>query len=117
MRHAIAAVTSVLLAASPIAAVAEPATVRVFEAPAREAPDPAARVVHVFVEGAAVSVSEVAEQGWRRVRLPDGSSAWLPEEALALGAGPVPAPAAAGLTPAAPRRHPRRSLTCAPAST
>jgi hypothetical protein len=78
----------------PCAAAAEPAVVKVFEAPARAEPAPGAPVLHTFVEGAAVSVSEAAERGWRRVRLPDGATGWIEEAALRLG--PAAEPAAAG---------------------
>lgn len=89
-------VAAVLAAAAlPAPAAAEPAVVKVFEAPARAAPEPGAAVVHTFVEGAAVSVSEAGERGWRRVRLPDGTTGWIEEAALRLGAPAAPGPAPA----------------------
>lgn len=92
-------VAAVLLALLlPTWALGAPATVRVFEAQARSAPSPDAPVVHVFPEGAAVSVSEQAEAGWRKIRLPDGTAAWVEEAAIALAGEPdlvLPAPAAA----------------------
>jgi hypothetical protein len=100
MRHRLLA-AAVLLLAAPQLALGAPATIRVFEAPARSEPRPDAPVLHVFPEATPVSVSENAESGWRRVRLPDGSTAWLEESAIVLidapPAAPAPAPA-----PAAP---------------
>jgi hypothetical protein len=83
----------------PGIARAAPATVQVFEAPARSAPGAGAPVVHVFAEGAVVSVSEAGEAGWRRVRLPDGGIAWIEESALWLAAGPAAAVPAPGASP------------------
>lgn len=93
----------------PRLALAAPATVRVFEAPARAAPAADAPVVHVFVEGAAVSVDEAAQQGWRRVRLPDGAVGWIEEGALVFpGAAAALPPAAPPVPPApAPDLRPR----------
>lgn len=108
MRSAAARLLAALLTTLPAAAGAAPAVVRVFEAPAREAPDPAAKVLHVFAEGAQVSVSETAENGWRKIRLPDGGTAFVADEAIALGAakaspaGPAAAAAALPTAPPAP---------------
>jgi len=97
------------------AAHAAPAVVKVFEAKAHAQPDTTSPVLHTFVEKAEVSVSEEAEAGWRRVRLPDGSVGYIQESALRLvtaeaapPAAPAPAPAAAQ-APAADR--PEREAT------
>jgi hypothetical protein len=86
---------AMIFAAVPQLVLAQPAVVRVFEAAARSAPAPDAPVLHVFPENAAVSVGETAENGWRKVRIPDGSVAWLEESALSFApleaAKPVPA--------------------------
>lgn len=84
------------------AAHAEPAVVKVFEAQAYAQPDATSPVLHTFVEKAEVSVSEEAEAGWRRVRLPDGSVGWIQERALRLvTAEAVPAVASPPAAPAA----------------
>ncbi len=82
--------------ATPALCLAEPAVIGVFEAQARSAPDRSAPVVHVFVEGAKVSVSEEANGGWRKIRLPDGGVAFVEEGALALPGGLAPSPAIPG---------------------
>lgn len=90
---------SLLLATTAHAA---PAVVKVFEAKAHAQPDTASPVLHTFVEKAEVSVSEEAEAGWRRVRLPDGNVGYIQESALRLvtaEAAPATAPAPA-TTPA-----------------
>jgi hypothetical protein len=79
-------------------ATAEPAVIKVFEAKVHAQPDATSPIVHTFVEKTEVSVSEEAQDGWRRVRLPDGSVGWLQESTLTL---PGSAPAAPS-TPAAP---------------
>lgn len=71
-----------LVAAS--VAFAEGAVIKVFEAPAYERADKSSPVVHTFLEGAQVSVSEVSESGFRKVRLPDGKVGYLEESALKL---------------------------------
>lgn len=108
MRRLLAA--ALLALSLPRLALAEPAFVRVFEAVAREAPSREAPAVHTFVEGATVSVSEEVKDGWRRVRLPDGGSAWIEDAALghpaapAAAASPAPAPAPATVPPPPPVR-------------
>jgi len=96
---------------------ASPAVVKVFEAKAHAQPDAASPVLHTFVEKAEVSVSEEAEAGWRRVRLPDGNVGYIQESALRLvtaeaapPAAPAPVtPPAAAQAPAADR--PQREAT------
>jgi len=86
---------------------AAPAVVKVFEAKAHAQPDTASPVLHTFVEKAEVSVSEEAEAGWRRVRLPDGNVGYIQEIALRLvtaEAAPPAAPATA--TPPAAAQAP-----------
>jgi SH3-like domain-containing protein len=76
---------------------AAPAVVKVFEANAREAPATDAAVAKVFPEKAELSVSEDVKDGWRRVRLPDGKTAFIRDEDIRLvDASPpvVPLPAA-----------------------
>ncbi len=93
-----------LLALSlPQLALAEQARVAVFEAVARAEPRPDAAPLETFVEGAAVSVSEEAQAGWRRIRLGDGRVGWIEERALSLAtAGTPPAVAPALPSPGAP---------------
>jgi hypothetical protein len=75
-------VVAVLLLASP--AWAAPAVVKVFEAAARAAPSADAAVVHVFPEQTKISVSEEVTDGWRRVRLPDGKTAYVRDDQIKL---------------------------------
>jgi hypothetical protein len=83
-------------------AEAAPATVKVFEAQAREQPADDARVVQVFPERASISVSEDVNAGWRRVRLSDGGVGFIHDAEIKLDA-PAPAAAAPGAAdPAAP---------------
>jgi SH3 domain-containing protein len=108
--HALALLAALLLL--PARALAEPAVIAVFEAVARIEPSPSAGALQTFVEGTAVTVSEEARDGWRRVRLGGGGTGWIEERALAFpgkaGAtapGAVPAdaaPAATALAAAAP---------------
>lgn len=90
-----------LLAATASGAGARPAVVRVFEAKVHADASANARVVGVLVEGQRVSVSEQAQAGWHRIRLADGTTAWVQVENLflpeALPVGSAP-PAAAGST-------------------
>lgn len=99
---------ALLLLLAPRLAFGAPATVRVFEAPARSEPRADAPVVHVFPEAAAVSVSETSEDGWRRVRLPDGTTAWIEDRSLAIVQEPPPvsAPAFEAVPPPAPAARP-----------
>jgi hypothetical protein len=88
-----------LLALSlPHLALAEQARIALFEAVARAEPRPDAAPLETFVEGAAVSVSEEAQAGWRRIRLGDGRAGWIEERALRFDA----APPAGALAPVAP---------------
>lgn len=75
-------VVALLLAASP--ASAAPAVVQVFEAPARGAPGPDAPVLHVFPEETKIFVSEEVTDGWRKVRLPDGKTAYVRDDQIKL---------------------------------
>lgn len=70
----------------PAVALAEPAIVKRFEVTVHAAPDPQSEVVHTLIENQEISVSETAEEGYRRVRLPDGSTGWVEEAALAFSA-------------------------------
>lgn len=72
-----------LLISVPFAA-ARPGVVRVFEAKVHAAASAEAEVVGTLIEGQRISVSEEAEDGWYRVRLADGQTAWVHEEALYL---------------------------------
>ena len=69
---------------------AAPATVRVFEAPVHSAPDRSSPVIHTFAENARVSVSEDVTNGFRRVRLPNGSVGYIEQSAIALAAPAMP---------------------------
>jgi hypothetical protein len=103
LRRLVAIAAAALLA--PALARGAPATVHVFEAPARSAPRPDAPVLHVFPEGAPVSVAEVVEQGFRRIRLPDGGVGFVAEAEVRLAevGAPPPLPTAlAAHAPAAP---------------
>jgi hypothetical protein len=66
------------------AARAAPAVVKVFEASAREAPAPDAPIAKLFPEKAELSVSEDVKDGWRRVRLPDGKTAFIRDDEIRL---------------------------------
>lgn len=57
---------------------------KVFEANARAAPDANAAVVQVLPEKTEVSVSEELTNGWRRVRLQDGKTAFIRDEDVRL---------------------------------
>lgn len=93
-----------VLLAVPAAASAAPARVTVFEAQVHAAPDPSSPVVHVFAENTRISVSEAATNGFRNVRLPDGSVGFIDESeiALASAAGQPPGPPPAMPPPPAP---------------
>jgi hypothetical protein len=93
----LAAIVAAVALAAPQLAYARPAVVRVFEAEARAAPTTDAPVVHRFPEGTELSVSEEAQEGWRRVRLPDGSTGWIEATALT-----IPESLTASARPAAP---------------
>jgi hypothetical protein len=87
------------------AAQARPAVVRVFEAKVHADANANARVVAVLVEGQRVSVSERPELGWFRIRLADGTTAWVNADALFLpeplpaGTAPPVVAGSAGATP------------------
>ena len=68
----------------PRFAAGAPGRVKVFEAQAHAAASASSRVVKVFAEGAEVSVSEQSENGWRRVRLPSGKTAFVRDEDITL---------------------------------
>lgn len=87
------------LVLAPLLALAEPATVKRFEAPAHERPDATSPTVHTFIEDAALSVSEEAENGFRKVRLPDGNVGWIDEAALTFAASTAQTAVAADGTP------------------
>jgi len=77
--HRVMVVASLLVAN---AVQAEPGVIKVFEAKAFAQPKESSTLLHTFVEGDRVSVSEESERGWRRVRLPDGRNAWIRESSL-----------------------------------
>ncbi|MCA9546111.1 MAG: SH3 domain-containing protein [Myxococcales bacterium] len=80
----------------PTLAMARPAVVRVFEAKLHTKAEATSEVVGVLVEGQRLSVSEDAEDGWRRVRLADGGTAWVRDDALFLDAQLPTGPAQPG---------------------
>jgi hypothetical protein len=80
----------VVLASAQAAQAAE-ATISAFEGKVRKGPEVGAEVIHVFVEEATVSVAEEASAGWRRIRLPDGTTGWIEDGALRLSSAPVAA--------------------------
>ncbi|HLT32063.1 MAG TPA: hypothetical protein VK013_18635 [Myxococcaceae bacterium] len=100
----------------PALALAEPAIVRRFEATVHVAPDPASEVIHTLIEDQEVSVSETGEAGYRRVRLPDGTTGWVEEAALAFSAeDAAAAPTAAAEDAAAyPSHAPLREMEPTP---
>lgn len=101
LRHASLAAAALLLA--PAFASPAPGTVQVPVAPARAAPLRDAPVIHVFGAGAAVSVSEVVEQGFRRIRLPDGGVGFVEDGLVRVEAAP---PRPVVLATAVPRPGP-----------
>jgi hypothetical protein len=109
-----AAILAVLV---PRLAFARPAVVRELGAVARAEPSRDAAAVQSFLEGDEVAVSDELRDGWRRVRLKDGTAAWIEDGALAFpeetaaarAATPVPAvlpPAAAEPRPSTEERPP-----------
>src|SRR6266496_4226862 len=86
---------AIALLFSPAAARAAPARISVFEAEVHAAPDPSSPVVHAFPENTRVSISEDSVNGFRKVRLPNGSIGYIEESALTFVAVRPPAPAPA----------------------
>lgn len=64
------------------------ARVNAFELPAHAAPNTTAPVLHVFTNGALLTVSPDAHDGWRSTRLPDGQTAYVADVGLDFGASP-----------------------------
>jgi hypothetical protein len=64
------------------------ARVNAFELPAHAAPNTTAPVLHVFTNGALLTVSPDAHEGWRSTRLPDGQTAYVANAGLDLGGSP-----------------------------
>ncbi len=91
------AALALLVVLLPQVALAEQARIAVFEGVARAAPSAEAPALETFAEGTAVSVSEEAQAGWRRIRLADGKTGWIEERAL--GFAPPGAPPAAAIAP------------------
>jgi hypothetical protein len=89
-----------------LSAFAEPAVVSVFEAKVHESPNDSSAVIHTFPENAQISVSEEAQQGWRRVRLPNGATGWVQEKNLRIGAGTAAATPPASDAPLAAQPAP-----------
>jgi hypothetical protein len=76
------------------------ARVNAFELPAHAAPNTTAPVLHVFTNGALLTVSPDAHDGWRSTRLPDGQTAYVADAGLDFGASPnASASAPAGAPP------------------
>jgi hypothetical protein len=106
MRSILASILlSVALAPAP--ANAEPAVVRTFEAKIYSTMSTNTFVVGVLHEGDSVSVSEESLQGFRRIRLKDGSTGYVQESALTFtnsttSATVVPAPMAVPTPNSAP---------------
>jgi opacity protein-like surface antigen len=96
------ALAALLISAVPTIGSAEPASVSVFEAIARTTPSRSGAIVHVFPEGTRVSVSEETQDGWKRIRLPDGSVGWVEVSALRLGANSDRSDGAASGAPSDP---------------
>lgn len=100
------ALLSVLVMGLAAQAQARPAVVRVFETQARATPSKSGEAVAVFIEGQRISVAETSEQGWRRVRLGDGATAWVEDSALFLDAQLPEGAAKPGTTPVVPASAP-----------
>ena len=64
------------------------ARVNAFELPAHAAPNTTAPVLHVFTNGALLTVSPDAHDGWRWTRLPDGQTAYVANAGLDFAASP-----------------------------
>ena len=64
------------------------ARVNAFELPAHAAQNTAAPVLHVFTNGALLTVSPDVHDGWRSTRLPDGQTAYVANVGLDFGASP-----------------------------
>jgi hypothetical protein len=92
-----------VLVAVPAAASAAPARVTRFEARVHAAPDPSSPVIYSYPENASISVSETATNGFRKVRLPDGTLGYIEESAIALtGAAGQPPGLPPGMPPPPP---------------
>jgi hypothetical protein len=79
-----------VLLSVPASGSAAPARVLAFEAQVHAAPDLASPVIHAFAENAHISVSETTINGFRKVRLPDGSIGYIEDSAIALAAAGQP---------------------------
>jgi hypothetical protein len=96
------------LLALPALARAAPGTVDAHAAAARSAPRADAPVLHVFSGGTTVSVSEIVEHGFRRIRLPDGAIGFVEDGQVRLApAPPPPLVVAASASVAGPDLSPR----------
>ncbi|MFO0744596.1 MAG: SH3 domain-containing protein [Myxococcota bacterium] len=82
----------------PAQAWAMKARIGVFEGIVRAAPKADAAVLERLPEGREVSVDEVGQDGWRRIRTSDGKVGWIPESMLA-GLAPEVAPPTAPAPP------------------
>src|SRR6478736_5648953 len=83
------------IAAPELARDVIPARVKVFELTLRAAPDASAPVLGVLPDGTLLTVSPVAQNGWRRTRLPDGRAAYVADAGLDFGPAPQAVPSAA----------------------
>ena len=75
------------------------ARVNAFELPAHAAPNTTAPVLHVFTNGALLTVSPDAHDGWRWTRLLDGQTAYVANVGLDFGASPHESASAASGAP------------------
>jgi hypothetical protein len=83
--------------------------VKVFEAQAHATASASSRVLKIFAEGTDLSVSEQSENGWRRVRLPSGKTAFVRDEDIAL-TGKETAPASPPAEPVVQSEEPKGGL-------
>jgi hypothetical protein len=112
-RRLLAAILVVLV---PHLALPRPAVVRELGAVARSEPSRDAGAVQAFLEGDEVAVSDEVRDGWRRVRLEDGTAAWIEDGVLAFPEEAAASTDAAPIAPAAtpPAEEPPPSETPAP---
>jgi hypothetical protein len=102
MRFRSAVCSVILIGALTSRAFAAPAVIKVFEAKVHQAPSADSPVLETLPEDAKVSVSEDVTDGWRRVRLSDGRTAFIRDAEVAV-TSPIPVqPLQAATTPQPP---------------
>ena len=86
----------------PVAVHAEPAVIKVFEARVYAAPDRSSAVLATLVEATSVSVSELPDGAFRKVRLANGTVGYVEESALRFPEGAAASSAAQPPVPPPP---------------